>query len=155
MIKLNLGCSENIREGYINVDIRFLLGIDLQADVCALPFRDESVDEILALDIYEHISYLKSQDLLKHWADKLKKGGLLTIQAPCLDKIIEYFLAVKDLKMIETGIACLFGGQDYKENTHLTICQTALMKNYLKKAGIKNTINASFDGVNIIWRCIK
>ena len=153
-MKLNLGCGEDIREGYCNIDIRNLPSV-MRADVCALPFRDESVDEILALDVYEHISYLKSQDLLDHWVSKLKSGGVLVIQAPCLDKIIEYFLTVKDLKEIETGIACLFGGQDYRENTHLTICQTALMKNYLRKAGIKGLIKISFDGVNIIWRCIK
>jgi len=153
-VKLNLGCGKDIREDCYNIDIRPLPKV-MQADVCNLPFRDESVDEVLALDIYEHISYLKSQDLLNHWVSKLKSGGLLILQAPCLDKIIEYFLTATNPGMIETGIACLFGSQDYKENTHLTVCQTTLMQSYLKKAGIKGMIKMNFDGVNVIWRCIK
>ena len=153
-IKLNLGCGKDIRKSYYNIDIRPLPKV-IRADVCCLPFRAESVDEILALDVYEHVSYLKSQNLLKSWVSKLKSGGKLTIQAPCLDKIIEYFINAKNCKMIETGIACLFGGQDYQENIHLTVCQTTLMKNYLRIAGIKGSIEMNFNGINIIWRCIK
>lgn len=154
MLKLNLGCGEDVKKGYINIDTRPFPGV-LVADVQELPVKDNSVDEILALDIYEHVSHLESQKLLNHWVSKLKKRALLFVQAPCLDRIIEYLLGAKDLKMIEMGIACIFGGQDYPENFHKTICHSQLMIDYLRRAGIKGNIDYQLDGTNIKFKAIK
>ena len=154
-MKLNLGCGEDVRNDYINIDIRPLIGVDVVADVIYLPVEDGSVDEILASDIYEHITYHKSRELLTHWVGKLKKGGLLVIRTPCLDKIVEFCNRAETLVTIEEIIAAIFGGQDYPENTHLTICQTALMKKYLREAGVKGLIRHSFENVNVIWSCRK
>ncbi len=155
-MKVNLGCGKNIREDYINLDIRFSPTIDIVADVCALPFKDESLDEILSLDIYEHISHQKSQELLCHWVSKLRNKGLLFIQAPSIDRIVEYFLGSNNsLEMIETTIACIFGGQDYPRNFHCTICHPVLMDHYLKQAGIKGNIEFQLDGTNIRFRAYK
>lgn len=153
-MRLNLGCGKDIKKDYHNIDIRPLDGV-IQADVCALPYKDGTVDEIIASDVYEHISHLKSQELLKHWVSLLKDGGVLIIRCPCLDSIIQYFASAINLFDVETGIAAVFGGQDYPENTHLTICQVALMQEYLTKAGIKNEMKYCFEGTNVVWRCIK
>jgi len=154
MLKLNLGCGTDIRPGYLNIDIRHLPGV-VQADVLSLPIKDNSVDELLASDVYEHVSYRKSQTLLNHWVNKLKTGGILIIRTPCLDKIIEACIGADELQAIESIIAAIFGGQDYQENTHLTICQSSLMKTYLRKAGIKGLMRYRMEGTNIIWRMIK
>lgn len=154
VIKLNLGCGKDIREGYINIDIRPLPGV-VQADVLNLPIKDGSVAEILASDVYEHVSYHKSQELLAHWVSKLKRGGILIIRTPCLDKIVEFCGRAEALGTIEEIIAAIFGGQDYQENTHLTICQVALMKKYLRGAGIKGLMQYRFENVNVVWRCRK
>lgn len=155
-MKLNLGCGEYIKEEYINIDIRRLPGVDVVADVLKLPFRDNSADEIRAIDVYEHVSYLKSQELLRHWVSILKKGGLLFIQSPSIDRVAEYFRSADNLEMIETTIGCIFGGQDYHENFHYTICHPGLMDHYLKQAGIKETIEFRLlEGINVQFRATK
>lgn len=50
--RLNVDCGRNIMEGWINLDVLPLPGIDIVADLedCALtplPFDNDSVDELL------------------------------------------------------------------------------------------------------------
>jgi len=119
MIKLNLGCGEDIQDGYDNIDIRN--DVDdriIVADVCSLPYEDGTVDEIRAIDVFEHVSYRKSKLLLRHWVKKLKDGGFLKIQAPSLVLLSAYALSTTDVYQLEDCIARIFGGQDYQENTH-------------------------------------
>ena len=81
MKKLNLGCGRDIRQGWINLDIKELPGVDVAHNVedLPLPFDDQSFDEILARDILEHIDYIP---VLKELHRILKGGGQLAIQVP-------------------------------------------------------------------------
>lgn len=56
MVKVDLGCSFHKREGYIGVDVLPAAGVDVRADVCRLPFRDNSVDEIYSSYMLEHVA---------------------------------------------------------------------------------------------------
>ena len=160
--RLNLGCGDKLLDGFINVDIRPFAGGNagsggsVQADVSALPFKDNSIDEIVAIDIYEHISFTESKALLKHWVDKLKTGGQIHIQAPSLLRIFQYFWQdPENIDTIEKTIECIFGKQDYLENTHYTICHPVLMEEYLRQAGISGDIEHRFSNTNLEFRAIK
>lgn len=153
MIRLNLGCGTDIREGYHNIDIRPGIG-NVTADVRCLPYMPNSVDEILAIDVYEHVGHAESVALLEHWCGVLKVGGVLHIQSPCLDSMIQWFLHTKDLADIEIGIRALFGNQDYPDNTHRTICQSSLMQKYMTDAGFDD-IEINYTAHNMILRGTK
>lgn len=58
MKKLNLGCGTDIKQGYLNLDIVALKGIDLIADLSKTPypFKDNTFDEILIRHVLEHLS---------------------------------------------------------------------------------------------------
>ena len=154
MIKLNLGSGEDIREGYYNIDVRNILGTNIIADVKSLPFQNKTIDEILASDVYEHISHRESLDLLKHWSGLLKEGGVLIIRAPCLDTILQYLINTSNLEQIQIGIEALYGGQDYEENTHRTICQTNLTASHLESVGMTD-IQFKMENTNILFKSIK
>jgi SAM-dependent methyltransferase len=58
--KLHLGCGRDIKSGWINLDHIAGPGVDVVADLddCAntpLPFEDDSIDEILASHLIEHL----------------------------------------------------------------------------------------------------
>ena len=58
--RLNVGCGRNIIDGWVNLDVMSLPGIDIVADLedCAitpLPFEDDSFDEFLLSHVIEHI----------------------------------------------------------------------------------------------------
>jgi len=88
-MKLNLGCGEDKREGYINIDIRESVDPDIAADVRNLPYDEKSVDEILAYDVLEHIHYTEVEDTLDHWASLLVRGGHIIIRVPDFEKYIK------------------------------------------------------------------
>jgi SAM-dependent methyltransferase len=149
LILLNLGCGNDIQQGYDNIDIRDLSNT-IKADIRDLPYEPNSVDEIRAIDIYEHISFRESQALLNHWVSLLKPGGLLTIRSPSIEVLARRILTSVNIKDIEDSIAYIFGNQDYKENTHFTACHPELMIYYLRNAGITGEIDYYTEDTNLI-----
>jgi predicted SAM-dependent methyltransferase len=81
MKQLNLGSGTDIKEGWINLDIAALPGVDVVHDLAQLPlpFSDNSFDHILAQDILEHLDYIP---LLKELHRILKPGGSLNVRVP-------------------------------------------------------------------------
>lgn len=79
--KLNLGCGTDIKEGWVNLDIAPLPGVDVVHDIqkSPLPFADGSFDEILCNDILEHVEYVP---VLKEMARILVPGGAMHIRVP-------------------------------------------------------------------------
>ena len=89
--KVNLGCGNNILDGWENYDyypadarVQF---IDL--DVLPLPFEDDSVDYFFMEDVFEHLNvnrFLFMKDI--HRA--LKKNGKIEIMVPANCRIITH-----------------------------------------------------------------
>lgn len=79
--KLNLGCGNDIRKGWINLDSVKLPGVDVARDIehLPLPFSDEEFDEILCQDILEHVSYIP---VLRDLHRITKKGGCIFVRVP-------------------------------------------------------------------------
>ena len=92
-LRLNLGCwvfrfdtPEHIRDGWVNIDLNPRYPADILADVCTLPYPDESVDEIYAGHVLEHIP--QNGMALPEWNRVLKTGGFVTIVVPELARCI-------------------------------------------------------------------
>jgi SAM-dependent methyltransferase len=79
--KLNLGCGKDIREGWVNLDISPIPGVDIVHNIekLPLPFPDNSFDEILCHDILEHIHYIP---VLRDIYRILAPGGILQVRIP-------------------------------------------------------------------------
>lgn len=73
-MKLNLGCGNDIRKGWINLDLYMHDGVDVSHDLneLPLPFDDNSFNVILCKNILEHIIYFP---LMSELHRILKKGG--------------------------------------------------------------------------------
>jgi ubiquinone/menaquinone biosynthesis C-methylase UbiE len=81
-LRLNLGCGDDRREGYTNVDLRDDVA-DVVCDVRKLEhWADASVDEIVAEDLLEHFPASETTSILEEWARALKPGGTLTVKVP-------------------------------------------------------------------------
>lgn len=112
-LKLNLGCGGRPLPGWVNIDkydynpadtSRTGSVYDVKADICDLPVKDESVDQILLVHVVEHFPRWQTIDNLKHWVAKLRPGGLLIVEMPDLDKCIEWYLKGRSAPHIQTPI---------------------------------------------------
>jgi SAM-dependent methyltransferase len=81
MKKLNLGCGNDIRPGWINLDRIGLPGVDVIHDVSQLPlpFPDGSFDVVECLDVLEHLEYIP---ILRDVHRILAPGGRLSVRVP-------------------------------------------------------------------------
>jgi len=80
-MKLNLGCGVHKLEGYINIDISSKCKPDVVCDINkGLTFKNESIQEIKASHILEHIDDLIF--VMNECWRVLKVGGILNIEVP-------------------------------------------------------------------------
>ncbi|HCV42877.1 MAG TPA: hypothetical protein DGH68_05300 [Bacteroidetes bacterium] len=84
---INLGCSDDIKPGYVNVDMRSFSAEDQERAVClwadlrvSWPCVDSTVDFILAKDIIEHLPD-KIHTMNEAWR-VLKPGGVMQVEVP-------------------------------------------------------------------------
>jgi predicted SAM-dependent methyltransferase len=81
-MKLNIGCGPKIKNGYTNLDMSPLPGVDVvhNLDVYPWPFENETADQILAEHVFEHVKQ-PVEFVLECWRI-LKPRGELVIVCP-------------------------------------------------------------------------
>lgn len=90
-MKLNLGAGNTKIADFISVDL-YDKEADIQADICELPFDDNSVDEIVAYQVVEHVPYNKSDAMFAEMYRVLKPGGTAKIETPDIDVVCRKIL---------------------------------------------------------------
>ena len=105
-MKLNLGCGDDIRPEYINIDINptstTVRRLDL--DSLPLPFPDSSSEEIELLHVLEHLK-TPHLDFLIEMHRILVDGGTIRIAVPSKCDIIQHTksgFSPKYMKYLET-----------------------------------------------------
>lgn len=81
-MKLNLGCGNDYKKGYVNVDSSKDVKPDKvwNLEKTPLPFKDNSVDEILAFHVLEHINNFLP--LIHEFHRICKQGARIKIKTP-------------------------------------------------------------------------
>jgi len=135
-MKLHLGCGDKHIDGFINIDFRYLPGVDEINNVSILKkYNNNSVDLIYASHVLEHFTRWEYKMVLKRWYDILKPNGILRLGVPDFNSIVEYYNKTKDLRTI-SGL--LYGGQDYVGNTHYWTWDFETLKNELEEIGFND-----------------
>jgi predicted SAM-dependent methyltransferase len=109
-IRLNLGCGGRPLHDYINVDMDTLkemrkrypnqdFGDDLniqQYDLFNLPYEDQTVDEIRADGLIEHLPFIDEPRFFYEVIRILKPGGRLEISTVDFEKTVKQWLEAED-----------------------------------------------------------
>lgn len=166
-IKLNIGSHSKRIQGFINVDILELENVDIVHDLTKLPwpFENNSIEEILAQEFFEHIGWRFTQDIIGECYRILKPNGKLKIQVPDIEAMcrmidLQCFCVPRkaekyeDYKADPNCFTCngkakihperwLFafvGVQKHPYDLHRNIFIYDSLKFYLEKAGFLNII---------------
>jgi predicted SAM-dependent methyltransferase len=84
--RINLGSGYRKKNGFINLDNRPETSPDILCDLTeGLPFKDNSVDEVWAQDLLEHIPIGKVVPLIEAIYRVLKVGGRFISLTPSTD----------------------------------------------------------------------
>lgn len=109
-IKLNLGCGGRPLVGYINIDLDTIEELKLrypgeefpeeskvyQFDIFNLPFPDESVAEIRADSLLEHLSFLEEREIFYEVKRVLRVDGIFEFSVPDFEDTVKLWLKAKD-----------------------------------------------------------
>ena len=162
-MKLNLCCGDDVREGYINIDVRKtkpnVLIIDLEKDLLKV-FPNNSADEIIARDCIEHISWRIVEDLLRDIHRVLRCDGKLYVQVPDLEAITKKIVLNPDFCF---GALCgwkaisywIYGGQDHEHNYHKSGFTIPTLRRLLESIGFTIQEIKNDGGTNINCWCVK
>lgn len=106
-VRLNLGSGGVEYPGFLSVDLHDRRA-NIIMDITKLDFPENSVQEMIAIHVLEHISPYIVLDTLKLWNKILKPGGKLTLELPDLESLCERY--VKANTGQRYGLAnCIYG----------------------------------------------
>ena len=135
MTRLHLGCGTKHIEGFTNIDIRYLPGVDEVNNIRFLRnYKDNSVDLIYACHVLEHFSRWEYKNTLTRWYEILKPGGVLRLAVPNFSAIASRYIQTGNLNEV---MGLLYGGQDYDENYHYVTFDMNSLNNDLTLIGFK------------------
>lgn len=82
-MKLNIGCGGRKLDGYVNVDAEPTVKPDVLADLGGpWPFEDNSVDEVVASHILEHLTTPQLFNVMRELYRVCKNGAVTHIAVP-------------------------------------------------------------------------
>jgi predicted SAM-dependent methyltransferase len=137
-MKLHLGCGTKHINGFQNIDIRYLPGVDEVNNIRFLRnYKENSVDEIYACHVLEHFGRWEYKEVLKRWFEILKPEGKLRLAVPNFSAICSYYIKTGNLEPI---MGLLYGGQDYDENYHYVTFDFNSLSNDLRSIGYKTIL---------------
>lgn len=147
LLRLNLGCGFDLRDGYLNVDFQDYHKPDLVADVRTLETLAEGcAEEILAQDVLEHLERADAAPTLQRWNDLLCDGGTITIRTTDViglaSLLVERPAPDDQLQLIWS----LFGTQAYNGDYHLNGFTESMLRSMLHDAGFAVESMVRTDG---------
>ena len=138
-VRINLGCGNDIKPDYINVDKYNNTGnVDYQWDLSKLEVEDESVDEIYTSHVFEHIEINDVYSVLEEWERVLRPGGEIIMRLPNLETEVKIWLDTPDdRKWFE--VHRIFGSQSHEGNTHFSGHNPESLKSLIERFNFKVT----------------
>jgi predicted SAM-dependent methyltransferase len=104
-IKLNLGCGQDYKEGWINIDNNSdnnIAHLDINYDLAnGIPFPDNSVDFIFNEHFLEHLTPPQAEKLLRECIRVMRPGAVMRISVPDLVACVQEYTDVKYFKSRE------------------------------------------------------
>lgn len=137
-LKVHLGCGESALPGFLNIDARPGLGVDIVADISDLTFlENDSCDLIYCSHVLEHLPTAAVAPFLRQCHARLRERGRLMVAVPDLENIFRQYLDDPYVfgASISEVVGYVFGAQDHEQNFHRTGFTYEILRGQLLSAG--------------------
>ena len=146
-LKINVGPGHRLLDGYVNVDVRELPGIDIVSGPGALPFAYSSLEEVASSHLAEHFrEHEFKMRILPHWFDLIKPGGVIRVIAPNWEAMLQQLeaggMSIHRFKVLT------FGGQEYEGNDHFAMYTPDTLGDLLSSTGFTDVQVLAYDRDN-------
>jgi predicted SAM-dependent methyltransferase len=156
-MKLNIGCGKIYKQGFINIDSFDSTVADKMMSADNLKFSENSIDEIEACQLIEHLGIYDSINALVEWYRVLKPNGKLLIETPDMETSFKKFL--DEGRETRKAVLSWIFGLETPGMTHKLCFPEELLVELLEKTGfieIKKThIEAEKNNPTLRIRCKK
>jgi hypothetical protein len=142
-MKLNLGCGKEYKKGFINIDNYDPTIADKLMDATKLEYSANSIEEIHANQLIEHLGFFKTIYAIAEWYRVLKPDGELLIETPNLEESFSQFIQ-GDIEIKKRIVTWIFGLES-KGMTHVFCYPTELLQTILNKTGFKIIEKSLFE----------
>ena len=134
-MKLHIG-GETIKDGWKVLNIQKNDGVDFVGDLSDLSqFSDDSLKEIYASHVVEHLNKKKIKKTLSGVYRILKKNGKFYISVPDMDVLCHFFTSPLATKKIKFHIIeMIVGGQKDEHDFHYFGWNYEILKDFLEEA---------------------
>lgn len=156
LTKLHIGCGEDFKGDYINIDYYDTSVCDLKIDVVTLEgIPDNFATEIFHMHLLEHLNREEGQIAIKNWYRALAPGGVLTFECPEADETYRMWLEMSHEERWEKvqnlwhGYNMqIWGSQDHEGQYHKMIYDKPRVEQLLKEVGFSQV---DVQNINDPW----
>lgn len=135
--KLEIGCGQRPTPGYIHNDVNAFEGVDIVGMPWEIDFAENSLDEVLALGVVEHLTYSQVTDTFNNIWRMLEPGGAFYFDVPDTPVWCRYVVDHFEGKPIPFDIdhvfATLYGWQRWPGDEHKSGWWRARLEDELRK----------------------
>lgn len=133
-MKLNVGCGNDWRTGWVNIDSSADSAADKVMPAEDLDLPDGSAQEIEALHLIEHLGYFRTRYFLSECFRTLRPGGRLVIETPDIVKTCAAFAGAKAPEEREAQLGWIYGAESAGMG-HRYAFPGELLKELARRAG--------------------
>ena len=139
--KLELGVGDRPTEGYLHQDIIALTTLDFMCNPWEVDLPENSLDEVIAVGVMEHLRFADFHKTLKHIHKLLKPDGIFLFDVPDLlvwSKYLYKVLRNEEVPFTREHILSTFWGwQRWEGDEHKSGWVTDTILLYVINAGFK------------------
>ncbi len=119
MIKLDLGCGDDIPNGYIGLDNNPTRDEVIRCDIGEdpLPFTKETVDVIRMCHSLEHLTVRQAYHCMYQCWTVMKEGGVMEIRVPDIASLFQQYLITKSPERKKVILEYIYGSQDLRHGS--------------------------------------
>ncbi|CAB4925451.1 unannotated protein [freshwater metagenome] len=138
-MKLEIGCGQRPTPGYIHNDLNNFPGVELVCSPWEVTLESNTLEEVLALGVIEHLTYDQVEKTFNNIFRMLKPGGVFLFDVPDIpiwcQYVVDYFAGKETPFEIDHIFATLYGWQRWPGDEHKSGWYKEKLEKYLVASG--------------------